>query len=286
VEIPPLVYTLICLLGLVFGSFFNVAIYRWPREDEEHEWVFTPSHCPKCGARIRWYDNIPLVSYLVLLRGKCRDCKAPISLRYPLVELSNALLWVLTAWLVAHHGLALSAPAPANYWHVAFAIAFASLYFLTFIIDMETRLIPDEITVAHFVLACGFLIYSIASGTPAISAGWLASLLGMLGLSIFFFILYRFNAMGGGDVSLALGLGVLFGGKLTVAMCLMAVFTGGVIGLFVILYHIARRQYKPGIEIFFGPFLALAAYICMFYGYQLIAWYLRLFGLGSHSAPA
>ncbi|MDQ3024717.1 MAG: prepilin peptidase, partial [bacterium] len=94
-------YILIGILGLVFGSFFNVAIYRWPLEDKkEREWVKTPSRCPKCGTPIRWYDNIPLFSWLILLHGKCRACKAPISWRYPLVEAGTSVLWLLTAWLV------------------------------------------------------------------------------------------------------------------------------------------------------------------------------------------
>lgn len=243
----------------------------------------TPSHCPKCGKRICWFDNIPLFSYFILLRGKCRDCKAPISIRYPLIELFTALLWLGTTWLVANHGLALSVPGPANYWHIAFAIAFASLYMLTFIIDYETRLIPYEITVSHFVLAWLFVIYSLVTHNPMISESWLSSIIAMLALPAFFLILWYFGAMGMGDVFLALGLGTLLGWKITIAMCLIAVFVGGVFGIFVIASLILKGKYKWGTEIYFGPFLALAAYICMFYGYDLINWYLALFGFGAQA---
>jgi leader peptidase (prepilin peptidase) / N-methyltransferase len=287
VELHPVIYTLIFLLGLVFGSFFNVAIYRWPQEDrKKHEWVTTPSHCPKCGARIRWYDNIPLISYFLLLRGKCRDCAAPISLRYPLVELSTALLWVLTAWLVARYGISLNAPTETTYWHLAFALFFTSLYLLTVIIDFETQLIPNEISIAHFIGAWCFVGYCVYSLTPGIAPDWQSSLIGMVTLSAFFFILAYFGGMGFGDVLLALGLGVLFGWQLVIAVGFLAVLMGGTVAIILLAGMFLRRNYKKKIPIPFGPYLAISAYICLFAGHQLVSWYLGLFGLGGLGSPA
>jgi leader peptidase (prepilin peptidase) / N-methyltransferase len=282
VEIHPFVYTLIFMLGLVFGSFFNVAIYRWPHEDaKEHEWVVTPSHCPKCGARIRWFDNIPLISYFLLLRGKCRDCKAPISLRYPLVELGTALVWLGTAWLTAHAGLSFAAPGASTYWHIGFAIFFTSLYLLTIIIDFETQLIPNEITIALFVGAWLFLIFGALSHAPVISPGWVSSIFGMLSLAAFFFVLAYFGGMGMGDVFLAVGLGVLFGWQVVLATGFLAVLLGGAVAIVLLVYKLATRTYKKFTPIPFGPYLAIAAFICMFRGHELIRWYLGLFGLSA-----
>src|SRR5690349_15300314 len=112
----------------------------------------TPSHCTSCGAKIAWYDNIPLLSWL-LLRGKCRNCKAPIHWRYPVVELSNSLIWLGTAWLVKNVGFSGVAPQDITGWHIFFAIVIASLCFLTIVIDGMTTLIPDEINVSFFVCA-------------------------------------------------------------------------------------------------------------------------------------
>ncbi len=282
VQLLPIHYALIFAFGLVFGSFFNVCIYRWPQEDpKEHEWVNTPSHCPKCGAKIKWYDNIPLFSWLILLRGKCRACKAPISWRYPLVELGNGLLWLLTAWLVANHGFSGVPESKTSWWYLAFAIYFASLYFLTFIIDAETQTIPNEILIGHGIGSILFLW--LAQGT-VFSGGWLASLFSALGLAALFFLFWKFGAMGDGDGFLALGLGSLFGWPLTLSMLVISVFVGGVLGIGIIIPKMIRKTYKPGIAIAYGPFLVLGSYITMFFGHDLINWYLTNFFPAGFSA--
>jgi leader peptidase (prepilin peptidase)/N-methyltransferase len=267
-------YVIIALLGLCLGSFFNVAIYRWPREDpKEREWIRTPSHCPHCKTRIRWYDNIPLLSF-ALLRGKCRACGAPISWRYPAVESGTAVLWLITTWLVARFGLTGIEPAAQTPWHLVFALLFASLYLLTVIIDAETKLIPDEITVAQFVGAWLFLW--LCHGAT-ISPGWQASLIGMFVLSLFFLVLWFFGGMGLGDVFLAAGFGVLFGWKLVVVVGFLGVLLGGLVAIVTIAALWVRRKYKPGRQIPFGPFLAVGAYACLFLGNQVLEWYLGLF---------
>lgn len=283
VEISALVYVLIAVLGLVFGSFFNVAIYRWPQEDRrQREWVRTPSHCPQCGARIRAYDNIPLLSYL-LLRGRCRDCQAPIHWRYPVVEAGTATLWLLTTVAVSRLGLTGLAPQQLSGWHIAVAIFFVSLYFLTIIIDFQTSIIPDEISVAH--LAGAWLFMWVCHGAT-VSPSWQASLIGMFTLSAFFLVLALFGGMGGGDAKLAVGMGALFGWPLIVAVGFVGVLLGGAVAILLLLILKLRGKYKRGIPIPFGPYLALACTICLFRGHELVNWYLGFFGLGGNPLPA
>jgi leader peptidase (prepilin peptidase)/N-methyltransferase len=271
VEIHPALYAVLFLLGLCFGSFFNVAIYRWPNEDpKEREWVLTPSHCPRCKARIRWYDNIPLISFIVL-RGKCRDCQAPIHWRYPAVELGTALLWLVTAWLVTHIGLSNVSSDSVSYWHIGFAILFASLYLLTIIIDFRTSLIPDQITITHFVFAWVFML--VCSGVT-ISPGWVSSLIGVFVLSLFFLIFWYFGGMGLGDVFLAAGFGVLFGWQLVIVVGFVGILLGGLVAVGVIAYLTARGKYRRGIPIPFGPYLAISAFFCLFWGQRLLDWYM------------
>lgn len=270
----PAWYAVIFGLGLCFGSFFNVAIHRWPQEDpKQREWVRTPSHCPHCQVPIRWYDNIPLLSFAIL-RGRCRACGAYISWRYPAVELGTAVLWVVTAWLVGRVGLTGVEPAAQTQWHIVFGLLFASLYMLTVIIDAQTKLIPDEITLAHFLGAWLFLL--LASGAT-ISPGWQSSLIGMFVLSLFFLVLWFFGGMGLGDVFLAAGFGVLFGWKLVIVVGFLGVLLGGLVGIVTIACLWIRREYKPGRQIPFGPFLVVAAYACLFVGNELLDWYLGLF---------
>lgn len=272
-ELNPLIYALVFMLGLTFGSFFNVLIYRLPQEDAaERNWVSKPSHCPRCKAQIKPYDNIPLLSYLIL-RGKCRNCHAPISWRYPAVELGTALLWVATVWLTAQFGLSGFTGSQMTVWHFVFAVIFASIYLLVFIIDFQTKLIPLELSIANLAAAWLFLL---ACPGQTISPGWLVSLIGMFALSAFFLIFVFFGAMGDGDVYFALGMGVLFGWQLVLAVGFLGICLGGLAGLVIIASLMAKRKYKPGIEIYFGPFLALAAYLGLFGIRHAVDYYLQL----------
>lgn len=272
--VPLFAYIAVFLSGLVFGSFFNVAIYRWPQEDrKEREWVMTPSHCPSCGAQIRWYHNIPLFSYIIL-RGKCFDCKAPISWRYPAVELTTALLWLASIWITAHYGLP-NVPAASITWiHLLFVLLFVSMFFLTIVIDAMTQIIPDEISIAVFVGAWAFLL---ACHGATISPGWLSSLIGMFALSVPFFIFAYFGGMGMGDVKLVAGIGALLGWQLAIVSAAVAIFSGGLIAIILIVVLKAIGKYRKGIPIPFGPYLALGALVAMFWGVLIKDWYLGLF---------
>jgi leader peptidase (prepilin peptidase)/N-methyltransferase len=276
VQLTPLWYASLSILGLIFGSFFNVAIHRWPKEGKEREWVRTPSHCPKCQAQIKWFDNIPLVSWLAL-RGKCRSCGQPISPRYILVEAGTALLWVSTAWLTVHHGLTGIAPAQIRPVHVICAVVFASLYMLTVIIDLETQLIPDEITVTHFITA--WVFYFLAR-PDTITPGWQTSVICMLALPAILYLMGLMGWMGMGDVLLAAGFGVLFGWPLVAVVMMLGFILGGVVAVPILIRLVRRGEYKAGKHaIAFGPYLAVSAFICLFFGRDIVGWYLGLFGL-------
>jgi leader peptidase (prepilin peptidase)/N-methyltransferase len=161
--------------------------------------------------------------------------------------------------------------------HVAFAIVFASLYLLTIVIDAETQLIPDEITITHLLAAWAFFFLA---RPDVVSADWKVNLIMMLVLPAVFFAMAWMGWMGMGDVVLAAGFGALFGWPLGGIVAVLGFIIGGVLMLprFVIL--LVQRRFKFGQhEVAFGPFLAVSAYICLFFGHALVNWYLSLYGL-------
>lgn len=221
--------------------------------------VSPPSHCPNCDYRLRWYDNIPLVSYL-LLGGKCRGCRAKISLQYPLVELLNGLL---TLALFNRFGATLS-----------FAVLFlfcSALVVVTFI-DVEHQIIPDEISLSGIVL--GFVFSFFLAGH-----GWLNSLLGILlgGGSLLlvasgYHWLTGKEGMGGGDIKLLAMMGAFLGWKAIPFIIFASSLIGSIIGVSVMV--VQKKDSKLAIP--FGPYLALAAVLYIFYGPSLIHWYLSI----------
>lgn len=244
------------VFGAITGSFLNVCIVRLPREESV---VAPPSHCPHCNYQIRWYDNIPLFSYL-LLKGKCRGCHVPISLQYPLVELLNGLL---TLALFLRFGLS-----------IAFAALFifcSALVVITFI-DLEHQIIPDEISLSGIIL--GFLLSFMI---PRHS--WLNSLLGiLLGGGSLLLVAWGYEkltgkeGMGGGDIKLLAMMGAFLGWKAVPFIIFVSSLAGSIIGISIML--IRKKDSKLAIP--FGPYLALAAILYIFYGPRIIHWYLNL----------
>ena len=239
------------LFGLVFGSFLNVCIYRIPRNKSI---VWPASGCPKCNAPIKWYDNIPLISF-VLLGGKCRKCKAPISWQYPLVELITALLTVLC---VARFGL--------TPWAFAVLVAVYALITLS-VIDWELMIIPDRFSLGLIVFGL-----TVAWFNPNFSGVWwqkeLASLLGacvglfgVLAIALIGTWIFKKDAMGGGDVKLMGGVGALIGWQGVLTTIVMASFFGLVYAVFLMIF----KGKKGSDAIPFGPFLSLGALINLFY---------------------
>lgn len=240
----------ITLAGAAVGSFLNVCIARIP----ERLSIITPSsRCPQCGHPIRYYDNIPVISY-ILLRGKCRDCRARISVRYPLVELLTAIF----AWILfRRYGLA-----------PAFPVVF--LFVLTLIvisfIDLDHQIIPHRLTLSGIpifaVLAVRFMGLSFVDVFLGV----------MIGAGILYFVAVYYEAftgregMGGGDVNLLAMLGAFLGWKSLLFILLISSFLGAVVGLIFILFKGKDMKYAVP----FGPFLCLAALVYLFFGQTLI----------------
>lgn len=239
------------VLGLLFGSFLNVCIYRIPREKSI---VWPPSSCPNCNARISWYDNIPVLSFLVL-RGKCRNCKSLISIQYPIVELLTGALTLLFVW---RYGL--------NVWTFVVLAAVYALIILS-VIDLDIMIIPDRFSLGMIVLGLAF-----AWCNPNFSGAWwqkeLASLLGagvglfgVLAIALLGTWLFKKEAMGGGDVKLMGGIGALIGWEGVITTIVFASFLGLVYAVFLMIF----KGKKGGDAIPFGPFLSLGALINLFY---------------------
>lgn len=246
---------LVFIFGSIIGSFLNVCIYRLPKLQSI---VLPPSHCPGCGKNISWYDNIPLLSYIILM-GKCRSCGGKIGYRYPLVELLTALL--ITA-LYSVLGI--------NAKFFTYSILTCGLIVATFV-DFDIQEIPDEISLGG--LAVG-LIFAFAFpyifGTASRVHSLTASLLGMLagGGSIYlmgFFgeLVFKKEAMGGGDVKLMAMIGSILGWKLAIFAFFIAPIFGSVVGI--------ALKIKDGREIIpYGPFLSMAAIVSIFWGERIL----------------
>ena len=244
------------ILGAVVGSFLNVCICRLPRDESV---VSPPSHCPNCSCGIRWYDNIPLISYL-LLQGKCRGCGTRISAQYPLVELLNGLL---TLALFLRFGPTFS--------FLVFFLFCSALVVITFI-DLEHQIIPDEISLPGILL--GFFFSFFLPGHT-----WLNSLIGILlgGGSLLlvasgYHWLTGKEGMGGGDIKLLAMMGAFLGWKAIPFIIFASSLVGSVVGISLML--IKKKDSKLAIP--FGPYLAFAAILYLFYGRPLIHWYLTI----------
>ena len=253
---PVLVQVFVFLFGAVVGSFLNVCIYRLPKGESV---VFPPSHCPNCAKRIPLYDNIPIVGFL-LLKGKCRFCRVSISFQYPLVELITALLFL---FLFMKFGL--------TFAFVVLALFCSAMVVITFI-DLEHQIIPDVISLPGIVV--GFVVSFFIP-----QLGWRNSLAGVVvGGGLLLLVAYGYElltkkeGMGGGDVKLLAMMGAFFGWKAVLFIIFAASLIGSVIGISVMV-----AQKKDGkLAIPFGPFLASGAILYIFFGRQLIHWYLSL----------
>lgn len=236
---------LVVIFGLLAGSFFNVCIQRMPREGS----VVKPgSHCPVCKKHIAWYDNIPLLSYIIL-RGRCRNCKLRIPFRYFLVEFLTAALFFV---IVKFFGL--------NVYSVGLMVLSSGLIIASFI-DIDFRIIPDIISVGGIPVGLLFSLYNhnfIDALLGVLVGGGIIYLTGIMGDFIF-----KKESMGGGDVKFLAMIGSFIGWKLALLTFFIAPFFGAVIGI----YHKIRTKDST---IPYGPFLALAALVSIFWGDKII----------------
>lgn len=281
VFLDPLNFTFGCaILGLLVGSFLNVVIHRLPRMLEQ-EWhancaelkgdpipsaerisLARPrSRCPHCGHQITTFENIPVVSYL-LLRGKCSHCKARIGLRYPLVEALSGLLSGFAAW---HFG-------PG--WTAAGAIVFVWVLLALTFIDIDTQLLPDTLTIPLIWIG---LLFNLGGHLVDIKSAVLGAVVGYLVLwSVYwlFKLATGKEGMGYGDFKLLSAIGAWLGWQQLPLTILLSSVVGAAIGMFMIL--VARRGREVPIP--FGPYLAIAGMISLFWGKTLTSAYLGLLG--------
>ena len=247
-----LLLILIFLLGLCVGSFCNVLIYRLPRQED---FVRKPSHCMTCGHELKWFELIPVFSWLIQ-GGKCRACGVKLSAQYPVVELVNGSMWLLTGILFR-----------GDWLTVALYCVLASMLLVLSVIDWRIFIIPNGINLVIFLLGVVRVITD--------RGNWLNYLIGCVSVSAVFLLLHIAtggNGLGMGDVKLVGAAGLLLGWQNMILAVLLGSLSGVVI-------HSMRMKKGAGKRLAFGPYLAAGIWFATLFGSQLIRWYLGLFGL-------
>ena len=257
-ELRPYFVALAVLVGALIGSFLNVCIVRWGAEPKQS--VVRPrSQCPRCGKGIAWYDNVPVLSWL-LLRGRCRGCGSSISVQYPLVEIATAIIWT---YMAGRYGATIEGLSGATFGTILLGIGMT---------DARAYLIPDEFTLGGLGLG---LLFSMASGV----AGVIDAAIGaIVGFALLWAVgaggtwLFKQEAMGGGDIKMMAMVGAFLGWK----GVLLTVFLGALLGslVFVPLHLAGSRKLVP-----FGIFLAIGAAVAWVVGPSIYAWYAASLGL-------
>ncbi len=244
----------VAIWGALVGSFLNVCIYRLPREESI---VRPASRCPRCQSPIRWYDNIPILSYL-FLRGHCRYCKAPISYRYPLVELFTALFSVA---VYLRFGLS---PAYLAFFAFVCALLVASL------IDLDFQIIPDEISLPGILVGLAFSPFNPLITPLEALLGALCGAGGLYLLAEFYYFVTKREGLGGGDLKLLALIGAFLGVKSILPVLLISSFVGAITGVLITLIRKIKEARTFAIP--FGPFLSLGALIYLFFSNLLSIW--------------
>ena len=272
-------------MGCCIASFLNVCIWRLPRNESV---AWPPSHCPNCNARIKWYQNIPVLSWCAL-RGRCANCHEPISIRYTIVELLGGFLFLLAylqwampspfffrCWPVLGLMPLISVWAVPVYW-----LVFSGLILGSFI-DLKHFYLPDRVTIGGMILGvpASYLVPELQGETVRLTALYWS----LGGLAIGFFSLWfvswgaskilKKEAMGFGDVKLLGAIGAFFGPMSVLFTVIVSSFVGALVGLLMI----ARGRAKLGgfTAVPYGPFLSLGAIVWMFWGPCVVDWYLKL----------
>lgn len=244
------------LFGLCIGSFLNVVIHRLPRGQSI---VTPPSRCPKCGYRLQWYDNVPVLGWL-MLGGRCRKCRAPISAQYPIVEFITGALFVLVVWATPDVALMVS------------RLTLVCVLIALFGIDLEHQILPNSITLPGIIIG---LIFSAVA-----APGWKDAVLGVLlgggllyGIAAAYYLVRREEGLGMGDVKMLAMIGAFLGWKAVLVTLVLSSFSGAIVGVGLI----AAQRGGMRVALPFGTFLALGALAAMLVGDPLINWYAQFF---------
>ena len=253
-------YILAGVFGLCVGSFLNVVIYRLPNNMNLAK---PDSHCPVCKYKLKWYDNIPILSYIIL-GGKCRSCKTHISFRYTAVEIANMLMWLLSALLFWKTNIPLA----------CIYAAVSSIFLCIFFIDLEHKIILDRFQL--MLLALGIAAIFFDKDFP-----WTSHVIGgVLGFLVFFFVGWAYEishdreGLGGGDIKLVGVVGLLLGWERMLLALLVASVPAAIIML-----ALTRGKNGENKEFPFAPFLVSGFSVAMFFGTPIINWYVSLLGL-------
>lgn len=279
-------FVLAGVLGVCVGSFLNVVIYRVPLNMSLAK---PDSHCPNCKNKLKWFDNVPVLSYLIL-GGKCRHCKQPISFRYPAVELLNMLAWIVSVWL---------------FWDVSIPFtlitAFAStLLICVFFIDLDHMLIFDRFNVLLLILGVLAVFFDPYYDWLSHVIGGAAGFLVFYAIHALFYYALKKDALGGGDIKLSGAVGLLIGWQRLLLGVMIASISASIILLVLNrknqaeeteeaetaaeneeakdVDECAENQALPG-EYPFAPFLCTGFWLAMMFGASVIAWYVSLFGI-------
>lgn len=255
-------------LGCVVGSFLNVVVYRTV---EQQSWVTGRSKCESCGHQIRWFDNIPLVSYL-LLGGKCRDCKTPISMTHPVIELLTGSLFVWWYWFGAFF-FQLS-HSPFQTIQPLFWLLVGILLLMIVVSDFMYFIIPDTIVAILFVLTILYRITLVWFGVMQVS-DLLWSLVAMTVAFLFFgslWLITKGKGFGMGDVKLVVPLALLLGWQKIFVGLFLAFLFGAIFG--VVLIVLGKKRFGEVIP--FGPFIVLGSITALIFGQNLLQWYIAL----------
>jgi leader peptidase (prepilin peptidase)/N-methyltransferase len=246
----------LAILGLAIGSFLNVCIHRVPRGGS----IVSPgSRCPHCGYVLKWYDNIPVLSY-AMLGGRCRGCQEPISIRYPIVEVITMAVFVVH-YLVFGPDILLVP-----------RLLFATALIALFAIDLEHHLLPNVITLPGIVVGLAF--------SAMLPPGLVDAIIGVLaGAGVLWLVgeaYYRYSGqegMGGGDVKMLAMIGAFLGWQLMVLTLVLSSVLGSVVGLLVIVFRKGGMKYALP----YGTFLSLAALVASLYGRRILDWYMGFY---------
>ena len=251
-DLSTLIFIFLFLLGLCVGSFLNVLIYRLPKNEE---FVRTPSHCMTCGHELKWYELIPVFSWLAQ-GGKCRACGVKLSPQYPIVEAINGTMWLFTA--ILYRG---------DWLTVSLYCALFSLLLVITVIDWRTFTIPNGLNLSILILG----IVQLVTNLP----DWRLYVIGMFSVSLVFLAMHILTGgagLGMGDVKLMAASGLLLGWP----RMILTVLIGSVSGVII---HSVRMKRGAGRKLAFGPYLAAGLWISALFGNQILTAYLSLFGL-------